>query len=67
METLYYDDLIHLTWEETKNKYLKMVGRWEHLANTTVVAKIQQYKNDKSLKNNDFKLYYFVDIWTKMV
>ena len=27
METLYYDDLIHLTWEETKNKYLKMVGR----------------------------------------
>ena len=27
METLYYDDLIHLTWEETKNKYLKQVGR----------------------------------------
>ena len=27
METLYYDDLIHLSWEETKNKYLKQVGR----------------------------------------
>ena len=27
METIYYDDLIHLTWEETKNKYLKQVGR----------------------------------------
>ena len=27
METLYYDDLIHLTWEETKEKYLKQVGR----------------------------------------
>ena len=27
METLYYDDLIHLPWAETKNKYLKMVGR----------------------------------------
>ena len=27
METLYYDDLIHLSWEETKNKYLNQVGR----------------------------------------
>ena len=27
METLYYDDLIHLSWEETKEKYLKQVGR----------------------------------------
>ena len=27
METLYYDDLIHLTWQETKEKYLKQVGR----------------------------------------
>jgi len=27
METLYYDDLIHLSWEDTKNKYLKQVGR----------------------------------------
>ena len=27
METLYYDDLIHLSWQETKEKYLKQVGR----------------------------------------
>jgi hypothetical protein len=27
METLYYDDLIHLSWEETKQKYLNQVGR----------------------------------------
>ena len=27
METLYYDDLIHLSWQETKDKYLKQVGR----------------------------------------
>jgi hypothetical protein len=26
-ETLYYDDLIYLDWEETKNKYLSQVGR----------------------------------------
>lgn len=26
-ETLFYDDLITLTWEETKEKYLKQVGR----------------------------------------
>lgn len=26
-ETLFYDDLIYLTWEETKNKYLNQVGR----------------------------------------
>ena len=26
-ETLFYDDLIHLTWEETKQKYLDQVGR----------------------------------------
>ncbi len=26
-ETLYYDDLIYMTWEETKNKYLSQVGR----------------------------------------
>ena len=27
LETLYYDDLIHLSWKDTKNKYLKQVGR----------------------------------------
>ena len=26
-ETLFYDDLIYLTWEETKQKYLPQVGR----------------------------------------
>ena len=26
-ETLFYDELIYLTWEETKEKYLKDVGR----------------------------------------
>jgi cell fate (sporulation/competence/biofilm development) regulator YmcA (YheA/YmcA/DUF963 family) len=26
-ETLFYDDLIELTWEETKAKYLPQVGR----------------------------------------
>ena len=26
-ETLFYDDLIYLTWEETKAKYLPQVGR----------------------------------------
>jgi hypothetical protein len=26
-ETLFYDDLIYLSWEETKNKYLPQVGR----------------------------------------
>jgi hypothetical protein len=26
-ETLFYDDLIYLTWEETKTKYLAQVGR----------------------------------------
>ena len=26
-ETLFYDDLIYLTWEETKAKYLMQVGR----------------------------------------
>lgn len=26
-ETLFYDDLIYKTWEETKNKYLTQVGR----------------------------------------
>ena len=26
-ETLFYDDLIYLTWEETKTKYLQQVGR----------------------------------------
>lgn len=26
-ETLFYDDLIYLTWEETKEKYLSQVGR----------------------------------------
>jgi len=26
-ESLFYDDLIHLTWEETKAKYLPQVGR----------------------------------------
>ena len=26
-ETLFYDDLIYLTWEETKQKYLSQVGR----------------------------------------
>lgn len=26
-ETLFYDDLIYLTWEETKTKYLSQVGR----------------------------------------
>jgi hypothetical protein len=26
-ETLFYDDLIYMTWEETKNKYLNQVGR----------------------------------------
>jgi hypothetical protein len=26
-ETLFYDDLIYMTWEETKNKYLSQVGR----------------------------------------
>ena len=27
METLFYDDLIYLDWEETKKKYLTAVGR----------------------------------------
>ena len=26
-ETLFYDDLIFLTWEETKERYLGQVGR----------------------------------------
>jgi hypothetical protein len=26
-ETLFYDDLIYMTWEETKDKYLNQVGR----------------------------------------
>lgn len=26
-ETLFYDDLIYMSWEETKEKYLKQVGR----------------------------------------
>jgi hypothetical protein len=26
-ETLFYDDLTTLTWEEAKNKYLPAVGR----------------------------------------
>jgi hypothetical protein len=26
-ETLFYDDLIYLSWEETKAKYLSQVGR----------------------------------------
>lgn len=26
-ETLYYDDLIYLDWDETKEKYLSEVGR----------------------------------------
>jgi hypothetical protein len=26
-ETLFYDDLIMLSWEETKKKYLPQVGR----------------------------------------
>jgi hypothetical protein len=26
-ETLFYDDLIYLTWQETKDKYLSQVGR----------------------------------------
>ena len=26
-ESLFYDDLIYLTWEETKTKYLPQVGR----------------------------------------
>jgi hypothetical protein len=26
-ETLFYDDLIYLSWEETKAKYLGQVGR----------------------------------------
>ncbi|MFM7985875.1 MAG: hypothetical protein ACKPKO_41825, partial [Candidatus Fonsibacter sp.] len=26
-ESLFYDDLIYLTWEETKAKYLPQVGR----------------------------------------
>jgi hypothetical protein len=26
-ETLFYDDLIYMSWEETKNKYLPQVGR----------------------------------------
>jgi hypothetical protein len=26
-ETLFYDDLIYLTWEETKEKYLSQIGR----------------------------------------
>ena len=26
-ETLFYDDLIFLSWEETKEKYLGQVGR----------------------------------------
>jgi serine protease inhibitor len=26
-ETLFYDDLIYLSWEETKQKYLQQVGR----------------------------------------
>ena len=26
-ETLFYDDLITLTWQETKEKYLGQVGR----------------------------------------
>jgi serine protease inhibitor len=26
-ETLFYDDLIYLSWEETKTKYLGQVGR----------------------------------------
>ena len=26
-ETLFYDDLIYLSWEETKEKYLSQVGR----------------------------------------
>ncbi len=27
MESLFYDDLIYMTWEETKDKYLKEIGR----------------------------------------
>ena len=26
-ESLFYDDLIYLTWEQAKNKYLPQVGR----------------------------------------
>ena len=26
-ESLFYDDLIYMTWDETKEKYLKDVGR----------------------------------------
>ena len=26
-ESLFYDDLIYMTWEESKNKYLSQVGR----------------------------------------
>jgi len=26
-ETLFYDDLIYMDWEETKDKYLGQVGR----------------------------------------
>ena len=26
-ETLFYDDLIYMTWEDTKQKYLTQVGR----------------------------------------
>jgi hypothetical protein len=26
-ETHFYDDIIYLSWEETKNKYLPQVGR----------------------------------------
>jgi len=26
-ESLFYDDLIYLSWEETKTKYLPQVGR----------------------------------------
>jgi hypothetical protein len=26
-DSLFYDDLIYLTWEETKEKYLPQVGR----------------------------------------
>jgi hypothetical protein len=26
-ETLFYDELIYMSWEETKNKYLDQVGR----------------------------------------
>ena len=27
LDTLFYDDLVTLSWEETKEKYLKEVGR----------------------------------------